>query len=199
MSKGRIKTRSITRKLSPFWHVCLKIAITQSFSFVSAVREVFCSFLNVPEMRRKQRKCLNLLLKRKDVIGFHSFGKIPHLLTFWNKVLTGQTLIMWNVTLKWNVCEQQVLPLLFLADLFWYRQNFDWESLIFAALSLILLKWLMPVVVLEQRVITFFNKPVGTQRSCTYHSFHETKFSWFSPFKTLREIQVPRKKRCHEN
>ena len=82
MSKGRIKTRSITRKLFPFWHVCLKIAVTQSFSFVSAVREVFRLFLNVPEMKEKQRKCLNLLLRRKDVIGFHGFGKKPHLVTF---------------------------------------------------------------------------------------------------------------------
>ena len=82
MSKGRIKTRSITRKLFPFGHVCLKIAVTQSFSFVSAVREVFRLFLNVPEMKEKQRKCLNLLLRRKDVIGFRGFGKKPHLVTF---------------------------------------------------------------------------------------------------------------------
>ena len=80
MSKGRIKTRSITRKLSPLWlekscHVCLKIAVTQSFSFVTAVREVFRLFLNVAEMKEKQRKCLNLLLKTKDVIGFHGFWK----------------------------------------------------------------------------------------------------------------------------
>ena len=57
---------------------------------------------------------------------------------------------MWNVTLKWNVCEQQVLPLLFLADLFWYRLDFDRESPFFSALSLILVKWFMPVVVSEQ-------------------------------------------------
>ena len=89
MSKGRIKTRSITRKLSPLWlekscHVCLKIAVTQSFSFVTAVRDVFRLFLNVPEVKEKQRQCLNLLLKTKDVIGFHGFGKQPHLLTFWD-------------------------------------------------------------------------------------------------------------------
>ena len=56
------------------WHVwlaCLagmivrnKIAVTHSCSFDDAA---FRLFPNVPEIKEKQKKCLDLLLKRKDV------------------------------------------------------------------------------------------------------------------------------------
>ena len=42
---------------------------TKSCSFKDAVRESFRLFPNVPEIREKQKKCLNLLFKRKDVLG----------------------------------------------------------------------------------------------------------------------------------
>ena len=42
---------------------------TKSCSFKDAVRESFCLFPNVPEIKEKQKKCLNLLFKRKDVLG----------------------------------------------------------------------------------------------------------------------------------
>ena len=46
-----------------------KITAMHSCSFDDAVREAFRLFPNVPEIKEKQKKCLNLLLKRKDVLG----------------------------------------------------------------------------------------------------------------------------------
>ena len=46
-----------------------KITVTHSCSFDDAVREAFRLFPNVPEIKEKQKKCLNLLFKRKDVLG----------------------------------------------------------------------------------------------------------------------------------
>ena len=46
-----------------------KITVTHSCSFDDAVREAFRLFPNVPEIKEKQKKCLNLLLKRKDDLG----------------------------------------------------------------------------------------------------------------------------------
>ena len=45
------------------------MAVTQSCSFDDAVGEALCLFPNVLEIKEKQKKCLNLLLKRKDVFG----------------------------------------------------------------------------------------------------------------------------------
>ena len=36
--------------------------------FDDVVREAFRLFPNVPEIKEKQKKCLNLLLERKDVL-----------------------------------------------------------------------------------------------------------------------------------
>ena len=44
--------------------------VTYSCSFDDAVREAFRLFPNVPETKEKQNKCLNLLLKRKDFLGW---------------------------------------------------------------------------------------------------------------------------------
>ena len=49
-----------------------KITAMHSRSFDDAVREAFRLFPNVPERKKKQKKCLNLLLKRKDVLGLLS-------------------------------------------------------------------------------------------------------------------------------
>ena len=46
-----------------------KDTVTHSYSFDDAVRKAFRLFANVPEIKEKQKKCLNLLLKRKDVLG----------------------------------------------------------------------------------------------------------------------------------
>ena len=46
-----------------------KITVMQSCFFDDAVREAFRLFPNVPEIEQKQMKCLNLVLKRKDVLG----------------------------------------------------------------------------------------------------------------------------------
>ena len=46
-----------------------KITVTHSCSFDDAVQNAFRLFPNVPEIKEKQKKCLNLLLKRKDVLG----------------------------------------------------------------------------------------------------------------------------------
>ena len=56
------------------------MAITQSCCHDDDVR----LFLSVPEMKVKQKKCLNLLLKRKDVLGLLStrFLEKPDSLTF---------------------------------------------------------------------------------------------------------------------
>ena len=62
-----------------------KITVTHSCSFDSAVRDAFHLFPNVPEIKKKQqKKCLNLLLKRKDILGLlpSRLGKSPDLLTF---------------------------------------------------------------------------------------------------------------------
>ena len=42
-----------------------------------AIREAFRLFPNVPAVKEKQRKCIDLLLKRKDVLGLPptGFGK----------------------------------------------------------------------------------------------------------------------------
>ena len=40
--------------------------------------------------------------------------------------------------------EQQLFPLFFLAAVFGHKLNFDWANLIFAALSLTLLRCLVP-------------------------------------------------------
>ena len=40
-----------------------------SCSFDDAVRQAFRLLPNVPEINEKQKKCFNLLLKRKDVLG----------------------------------------------------------------------------------------------------------------------------------
>ena len=45
-----------------------KIAVTHSSSCDDAVQEAFHLFPNVPEVKEKQKKCLNLLLKRKVVL-----------------------------------------------------------------------------------------------------------------------------------
>ena len=45
------------------------MAVTQSCSLDDAVGEALCLFPNVPEIKEKQKKCLNLLLKRKEVFG----------------------------------------------------------------------------------------------------------------------------------
>ena len=52
--------------------------------FDDAVREAFRVFPNVPKIKENQKKCLNLLLKRKDVLGLLStmFLEKPDLLTF---------------------------------------------------------------------------------------------------------------------
>ena len=53
-----------------FWHVCLEQNNRHAFMFFDdAVRKAFRLFANVPEIKEKQKKCLNLLLKRKDVLG----------------------------------------------------------------------------------------------------------------------------------
>ena len=49
-----------------------KITVTHSCSFHDAVREAFLLFPNVPEIKEKKKKFLNLLLKRKDVLGLLS-------------------------------------------------------------------------------------------------------------------------------
>ena len=46
-----------------------KMAVTRSCSFDDAVGEALRLFPNVPEIKEKQKKCLNLLLKRKGVFG----------------------------------------------------------------------------------------------------------------------------------
>ena len=46
-----------------------KNTVTHSCSFDDAVRKAFRLFANVPEIKEKQKKCLNLLLNRKDVLG----------------------------------------------------------------------------------------------------------------------------------
>ena len=40
--------------------------------------------------------------------------------------------------------EQKFFPLFFLAPVFVHKLNFDWANLIFAALSLTLLRWFIP-------------------------------------------------------
>ena len=45
------------------------MAVTWSCSFDDAVGEALRLFPNVPEIKEKQKKCLNLLLKRKGVFG----------------------------------------------------------------------------------------------------------------------------------
>ena len=42
-----------------FWYVCLELIVTHSCSFDDAVREAFRLFQNVPEIKEKQKKCLN--------------------------------------------------------------------------------------------------------------------------------------------
>ena len=61
-----------------------KIAVTHSSSFDDAVREAFRLFPNAPEIKEKQKKCLNLLLKSKVVLGLFPtrFMEKPNLLTF---------------------------------------------------------------------------------------------------------------------
>ena len=61
-----------------------KIAVTYSSSCDDAVQEAFRLFPNVPEVKEKQKKCLNLLLKRKVVLGLFPtwFMEKPNLLTF---------------------------------------------------------------------------------------------------------------------
>ena len=51
-----------------------KIIVTHSCSFDDAVREAFRLFPNVPEIKEKQKKYLNLLLKRNDVLGLPPTG-----------------------------------------------------------------------------------------------------------------------------
>ena len=46
------------------------MAVTRSCSFDDAVGEALRLFPNVPEIKEKQKKCLKLLLKRKDPSGF---------------------------------------------------------------------------------------------------------------------------------
>ena len=48
----------------------LKITVMRSCSFDDAVREAFRLFPKVPEIKGKQKKRLNLLLKRKDVTSW---------------------------------------------------------------------------------------------------------------------------------
>ena len=45
------------------------MAVTRSCSFDDAVGEALRLFPNVPEIKEEQKKCLNLLLKRKGVFG----------------------------------------------------------------------------------------------------------------------------------
>ena len=45
------------------------MAVTWSCSFDDAVGEALRLFPNVPEIKEKQKNCLNLLLKRKGVFG----------------------------------------------------------------------------------------------------------------------------------
>ena len=53
-----------------FWHVCLEQDnVTHSCSFDDAVRKAFRLLPTVPEIKENQKKCLNLLLKSKDVLG----------------------------------------------------------------------------------------------------------------------------------
>ena len=61
-----------------------KIAVTHSTSFDDAVQEAFRLFPNVPEIKEKQKKCLNLLLNRKVVLGLFPtwFMEKSNLLTF---------------------------------------------------------------------------------------------------------------------
>ena len=61
-----------------------KLAVTHSSSFDDAVQEAFRLFPNVPEIKEKQKKCLNLLLNRKVVLGLFPtwFMEKPNLLTF---------------------------------------------------------------------------------------------------------------------
>ena len=55
-----------------------KMAVTQSLSFDDArFGDALCLFPNISDIKEKQKKCLNLLLKRKDVLGLlpTGFGK----------------------------------------------------------------------------------------------------------------------------
>ena len=54
-----------------------KLAVTQLCSFDDEVRDAPRLFPSVPEIKVKQKKCLILLLKKKDVLGLlpTGFGK----------------------------------------------------------------------------------------------------------------------------
>ena len=58
---------------------------------------------------------------------------------------THKLVVMWSVTLE--LVWTQVFPLFFLGAVFGHELNFDWENLIFAALSLTLLKEIHVLVV----------------------------------------------------
>ena len=54
-----------------------KMAVTQSLSFDDARFEMLFVYFQIFQIYRKKTKCLNLLLKRKDVLGLlpTGFGK----------------------------------------------------------------------------------------------------------------------------
>ena len=60
--------------LARFWHVCLKQNGRQTvLSLDDAVREALRLFPHVPEIKEKQKKWLNLLLKRKKMMFLDCF------------------------------------------------------------------------------------------------------------------------------
>lgn len=54
-----------------------KMAVASSRSVDEAIREALRLFPNVPDVKEKQKKCIDLLLKGKDVLGLlpTGFGK----------------------------------------------------------------------------------------------------------------------------
>ena len=103
--------------------------------------------------KKKQKKCLKLLLKRKDydVLGFTLYFQLGLEKAWFTNFLelsvdrpntTHKLLIMWKVTLEfvWTTC-------FFPATVFGHKLSFDWANLTFAALSLTLVKVIHALVV----------------------------------------------------
>ena len=59
-----------------------KMAVMKSSFLTMPSEKALCLFPNVPQIKEKQKKCLNLLLNRKDVPGLlpTGFGKSLYLI-----------------------------------------------------------------------------------------------------------------------
>ena len=148
---GYLMTRVV---LARFWHVCLEqngrhaVHVLLTMLLEKAL-SLFPKLYQKWKEKQKNVKIKIYCLRGKMLLDIFHLGLKKAWFTNLVKFdvdrphTTHKLVTIWNVA--WNLFEQRVFPLFFLAAVFGHKLNFDWTNVIFfAALSLTSLRWCIP-------------------------------------------------------